>query len=261
MNETRNATSTESGEMGRRIESVTVRTSGGKKVAANLALNGKSDTDHDADQAADQANQHGLGEKLPQHVVARSTDGHAEPDLPGPLRYGDQHDVHDADSRDDEGDGGDDDQHDGEHSGDLVGGFENRSQVLDGVVRAGPMTALEDLPNFFGDARHVFGKSGLNVERIDALNGSEISADGDGDEDCLVQHLGFAKRVGLFLERADHRELELVDLDLLAQDGLRAAGEASSPVSRSPARRASEARYRWGPSDVQPKRRYYGLAG
>ena len=60
--------------------------------------------DHDAEQAADAGEHHGLDQELLGDVAALGPQGPADPDLAGPLGHGRQHDVHDADAADQERD-------------------------------------------------------------------------------------------------------------------------------------------------------------
>src|SRR5688500_599181 len=62
------------------------------------------DPDTDADHAADQRNQHRLGQELPAHIVRARTHRHAQADLADTLGHRHQHDVHDADAADDQAD-------------------------------------------------------------------------------------------------------------------------------------------------------------
>ena len=66
-----------------------------------------SQTDDDADQAAEQGQGQGLDQELGEDVAATGADGLADADLAGPLADRDQHDVHDPDAPDDERDRGD----------------------------------------------------------------------------------------------------------------------------------------------------------
>ena len=73
------------------------------------------DSGENASQAAAHAQEHSLGKKLQENMETSGTDGHAQPDLAGPLCHRDQQDVHDADAADEERnrrDGGKQQRHD-----------------------------------------------------------------------------------------------------------------------------------------------------
>src|ERR1051326_8855722 len=68
------------------------------------------DADDPARRAADEAEQHRLGQELDLDGLLGRADGDAHADLARPLRDGDEHHVHDADPADDERDRGDGDE-------------------------------------------------------------------------------------------------------------------------------------------------------
>ena len=73
-------------------------------VAQLAEQKGAANADCDADQAADDAEQQGLGQELHADVVRRGANRLADADLARPLGDADQHDVHDADAADDQRD-------------------------------------------------------------------------------------------------------------------------------------------------------------
>ena len=68
----------------------------------------------DADQSADDGDQHGLRQELTNNVGLACTDGAANTDFARALEHRGQHDVHDADAADQQRDAGDTDHDDGE---------------------------------------------------------------------------------------------------------------------------------------------------
>src|SRR5262249_6483777 len=79
----------------------------GLKVEESLHDPSKHDTGHDAEQAAEARQGHRFDQELLADVAPFSAQGTADADLPGALRHGGQHDVHDPDAADQERDAGD----------------------------------------------------------------------------------------------------------------------------------------------------------
>ena len=71
---------------------------------------GHEDAQYDADGTADGGGSAGLNDELAADVPAFGTQGFSDADLPGPLRDGHQHDIHDTDAAHQQADGRDEDQ-------------------------------------------------------------------------------------------------------------------------------------------------------
>ena len=98
-------------------------TAGSGETAATSSE--RADAEPDADQPADDAEQHRLDEELQQDVALPGAERLAQADLAGPLADADQHDVGDADAADEQRDGGDRGQHQGEQAEDAADGAED----------------------------------------------------------------------------------------------------------------------------------------
>jgi hypothetical protein len=106
------------------------------------------DADGDAREAADQRDEHRLGQELGEDVAAARADRLADADLAGPLGDADEHDVHHADPADEQRDRGDLAEQRGEHAARGAGRFQQRALVED--VEAGFFGVL-DLVAFLDD--------------------------------------------------------------------------------------------------------------
>ncbi len=88
----------------------------------------------DPDDPADQAENQGLDQELPENIAAPGAHGHADADLPGPLGHRNQHDVHDPDPAHQEGNGGDGPQENGHDPGRFLGRGKGLRKVADGEI-------------------------------------------------------------------------------------------------------------------------------
>ena len=88
--------------------------------------------------------------KLIKDRAARRAKSFANADFAGALGHRDQHDVHDADAADGESDKRDEDENDGHGEGNVPGGVENRAEILDAILHAAAVTALQNVGNFVG---------------------------------------------------------------------------------------------------------------
>ena len=78
------------------------------------------------------------------------------------------------------------------------------------------MPALENLLHHERHGLHFLRRAHLHVHRIDALDCREVAQHGDRDQHGFARQLDLAEGRDLLLERADHGELQTVDLDDLA---------------------------------------------
>ncbi len=85
------------------------------------------------------------------------------------------------------------------------------------------MPALENLSHLFRYRFHILRLPHLHVQRIDALHADEVLLHRDRNQDGFGIQFRLAEALDLFLERADHGELQIVNLDLLAYGRVLAA--------------------------------------
>lgn len=90
---------------------------------------GRTPSEQNADDPADERQSHGLDEKLKHDLAPCRPDSHADADFPRPLCNGDEHNVHHADSAHEQRDAGDAPDDGGHDAGNLADPFRQRFHV------------------------------------------------------------------------------------------------------------------------------------
>ena len=134
----------------------------------------------------------GLDQELGHDVAPPRPDRLADPDLPRPLAYRDQHDVHDPDAAHEQADRRDAGQEQGQEAGDRPERGQQLCLVHDREVVLGPCgdpvpgaQQLRDLELDQGDLVRVVGGDG---ERLDGVARDEVVAHGrQRDQDLVVE--------------------------------------------------------------------------
>jgi len=194
-----------------------------------------ADTGEEADAAADEGDDGGLGEELAADVASGGAEGFADADLAGALGDGDEHDVHDADAaecKSEQRNGAEEECHDVEDAVGELGTVEGvpypESVEIDGVE---VMAVGEDLADLAEGGLVDGRRDGLDddvvklADDVALAGGREVALHGrKGDEELAVIGAGAVAAVLLFTgEYADDGVGVTGDHDGFADGGL--AGE------------------------------------
>ena len=202
---------------------------------------GGDDAEAGAERAADEGEDHRLGEKLDEDVALGGAEGAADADLTGALEDVGEHDVHDADAADEEGDGGDGGHHEGEDALGFLGGvhelvgdleFVVVLGVADGEVAFEAVDGVGEAGEVFDfDVEHVVFGGGGGGAAADADGGApEGVGHGEGDVDGVVDVvLAADAALAEAFEEADDGEGGAADVDGFAE-GLEVAEEFDGGV-------------------------------
>src|SRR5580704_10335242 len=85
------------------------------------------------------------------------------------------------------------------------------------------MPALQYFFDLLCRSLDILWRTHLDIQRIDALHTREILLHGNRDDDGFGIQFGLPEAFDLLLESADNRELQVVDLDRLAERRVLAA--------------------------------------
>ena len=182
---------------------------------------GAAQADEDSDHPADRREGHRLQEKLLEDVPGSGADRQANPDLAGPLRHRDEHDVHDPDPADEQRDRGDAGEERGQHAGDSAHELLDLAEVTDRevVVLAlvdPPPLAEELLDLLLGLGDPLLGGR-RHHHRPERLRAGDPPAEGrQGHEDDVVLISPEGRRPPLF-EHADDLTAEIMDANFGAE--------------------------------------------
>src|SRR5206468_2289088 len=113
---------------------------------------------------------------------------------------------------------------------DLFRRAQDGGQVLDGILGALPVPALQDLPYDTRDWFDALRGLRLDVQRIDSLDLRKVAKHRDRDENGFLADFRLPKAFHSLLERANHGKRQTVDLKRLANRAGLAAIQANSQL-------------------------------
>src|SRR6185312_15416403 len=197
------------------------------------------DAAHDPGEPAAEAEEHGFGEELKQHLQAARADRHAQPDLARALGNRDQKNIHDADAADEERDRGDGRKKKRHDPAAAFRGAGDLAQVADievfGVARADAMTAQQRLRHLLYRRLNQLGARRLDENLIDVAGEARRQPVrvgrrriGGGDRRLLLRRRGDAQDAALGGGEGHHEEIVLV----LAERCLALGGEDADDAQR-----------------------------
>src|ERR1019366_2389335 len=182
---------------------------------------GDGESDDDAENAADEGDEDGLGEELEADFAVSGSHGFADADLANAGADGGEHDIHDADAANQKNDQRHCEQNGGHGGSDAVHHGQHRREILHVVNGFGAVARLDDAFNLRGGCDHHGGICHGEVGQTDGGSLHEIAGDRVRDQHRVVFYLRLAESFDALLEGSNHGEWQSGQLDDLANRSCR----------------------------------------